>query len=65
MKFLLSGCFNSLGLRNGPIVCAYLETREAPHSNVLAKLADFLRNQFLDADGLVLDEGCSSRQTSS
>ena len=36
---------------------ADLEAGEAAHGDVLAQLADLLRDQFLDRDGLILDEG--------
>ena len=42
-----------------------LEPGKAADGNVLAEFADFLRNQFLDGDGLVLDEGLFKEQTSS
>src|SRR5579862_3888847 len=56
LRKLLGSSFDRFGLPHGPIGRAYLEPRKTPHGNVLAELADFLRDEFLDADGLILDE---------
>src|ERR1035437_5266426 len=54
---LFGGGFDGLGCGDGPVGRAHLEARKAPHGNDLAQLAYLLRDQLLDADGLVLDEG--------
>src|SRR5580698_11125801 len=50
----LVGC--DLGLRDGPVRIADFEAGKTADSDVLAQLADFLRNQVLDRNGLFLDE---------
>src|SRR6478736_3115 len=55
IAYLLSR-FRGLGLRYGPVGCTHLEARKAPHGDILAEFANFLRDQFLDADSLVLDK---------
>src|ERR1700679_580032 len=45
-----------LDLGHCPDRIAHLEPRKAAHAQVLTQLADLLRNQVLDGEGLVLDE---------
>src|ERR1700733_5486395 len=42
---------------DGPVGVAYLEAGEAAHGDVLAELADLLRDELRNAHGLLLDEG--------
>src|SRR3984957_19633150 len=42
---------------DGPVGVAYLEAGEAAHRDVLAELADLLRDELRNAHGLLLDEG--------
>ena len=45
----LFGGFDGLGLGDGPVGRAYLEAGKAADGDVLAELADLLRDQLFDA----------------
>src|SRR5882757_2092088 len=59
VRLLALGCVvcSLLGGGDGPVGVAYLEAGEAAHGDVLAELADLLRDELRDGHGLLLDEG--------
>src|SRR5215471_1902562 len=57
LLFCFFCCPSRLGLRNRPVLLAYLEAGKAADGDVLAQLADLGGNQLTDAHSLLFDKG--------